>query len=499
MSEEPGFVTVLRGALHPPVREAPFWAVQAMVVVIAAAHLAVDLNIPTSTGVFPAGIPVALLVVPVGYAALRYGLAGSAATGLWATLLWLPDLLLPHDEGHIGADSANLILVDVVALFVGQRIEAQRLAHRRAQQATSERLEAEVRYRHLFETTSVPILVLDDQGTVRDANPAASALFGPVLLGRPAPSLVNACTAIEALSGQVLVLPDGRDYRLSVVPLPNNVGGSGAGGSGAGGSAVGGSAVGGSAAGGSAVGGSEGGSEGGSVQVIFEDVTEERSKRRRASLHAAFVVRAEEEQRRRLARELHDEPLQLFLHLARRLESLAGAPGVPEAVTKDLDESRLQALDAATRLRDLARGLRSPALDQLGLAPALSSLLAATEEECAALATDLEVTGTAARLAGDVELGVFRIAEEAVRNAVHHAGAHRLEVALDFAPDSVGLTVKDDGRGFERDRAEQVGSGHFGLMGMAERASLLGGDFEVQSAPGAGTVVAARVPLGAGS
>ena len=481
MSEKPGFVAVLRRALHPPVREAPFWVVQAMVVVIATAHLVVDLSTPNSTGVFPAGIPVALLVVPVAYAALRYGLAGSAATALWATLLWLPDLLLPHDEGHVGADSANLVLVDFVALFVGQRIEAERFAHRRAQQATTERLDAEARYRHLFETTSVPILVLDDQGTVRDANPALSAVFGPGLLDRPAPSLLSDGTPIEKLSGQVLGLPDGRDYRLSVVPLANSVGGSAAGGSATDGSATGGSAT------------------GGSAQVIFEDVTEERSKRRRASLHAALLVRAEEEQRRRLARELHDEPLQLFLHLARRLESLAEAPGVPGPVAKDLDESRLQALDAATRLRDLARGLRSPALDQLGLAPALSSLLAETEEGCAALSTDLRVRGQAARLAGDVELGVFRIAQEAVRNAVRHAGAHRLEVALDFASDSVALTVKDDGRGFEGDRAEQVGSGHFGLMGMAERASLLGGEFEVRSAPGAGTVVAARVPLGAGS
>ena len=457
-------VAALRRALKPPFREAPFWAVQVMVVVIAAAHLLVDLSVPSSTGVFPAGIPVALLIVPVAYAALRYGLPGSAATGLWATLLWLPDLLLPHDEGHVGADSANLVLVVVVALFVGQRIEAERLAHRRAQEATTERLGAEVRYRHLFETTSVPILVLDDQRSVRDANPAASALFSPSVLGRPAATLLNAGASLEALSGKVLSLPDGRDYRLSVVPLPNGVGAN---------------------------------IVGGSAQVIFEDITEERDKTQRASLHAALVVRAEEEQRRRLARELHDEPLQLFLHLARRLESLAGEPGVPAAVSKDLDESRLQALDAASRLRDLARGLRSPTLDQLGLAPALSSLLSEIEEERTALTTGLEVTGEAVRLADELELGVFRIAEEAVRNTVRHAGAHRLQVSLGFTPDSVSLTVTDDGHGFERDRTEQMTPGHFGLLGMAERTSLLGGEFEVRSAPGAGTVVSARVPLGA--
>lgn len=453
-------VEALRRALHPPWREAPFWAVQAMVVVIAAAHLAVDLSMPTYTGVFPAGIPVALLIVPVAYAALRYGLPGSAATGLWATLLWLPDLLLPHDQGHVGADSVNLALVVVVALFVGQRIEAERLAHDRAQRATAERLGAEARYRHLFETTSVPIVVLDDQGSVHDANPVASALFGLGLMGRPIATILKTSTPLKELSGKVLSLPDGRDYRLSFVPLPDSVEGS--------------------------------------AQVILEDVTEERDKTQRASLHAALVVRAEEEQRRRLARELHDEPLQLFLHLARRLESLAGTPGVPAPVSRDLEESRLQALDAAARLRDLARDLRSPALDQLGLAPALSSLLSETEGECTALTSELEVRGRAVRLKDDLELGLFRIAQEAVRNALRHADARRLRVSLDFTADSVALTVADDGRGFDHERLGQLGAGHFGLIGMAERASLLGGNFEVRSAPGAGTVVSARVPLGAG-
>ena len=160
-------------------------------------------------------------------------------------------------------------------------------------------------------------------------------------------------------------------------------------------------------------------------------------------------------------------------------------------------ESRLQALDAASRLRDLARGLRSPTLDQLGLAPALSSLLSEIEEERTALTTGLEVTGEAVRLADELELGVFRIAEEAVRNTVRHAGAHRLQVSLGFTPDSVSLSVSDDGHGFERDGTEQMTPGHFGLLGMAERTSLLGGEFEVRSAPGAGTVVSARVPLGA--
>lgn len=77
---------VLRRAAHPPVCETRFWIIQAMVALITGVHLLVDLNVSSTTGAFPGGFPVALLIVPVGYAALRYGLAGSAATGLWAAL-----------------------------------------------------------------------------------------------------------------------------------------------------------------------------------------------------------------------------------------------------------------------------------------------------------------------------------------------------------------------------------------------------------------------------
>jgi hypothetical protein len=123
--------------VHPPVREARFWVIQAMVLLIAGVHLLVDLDVSAETGAFPAGLPVALLILPVGYAALRYGLTGSAATSIWATLAWLPDLLLPRDQGHVGGDLVNLALVLGVALFFGQHIEVERLAHARVQRATA--------------------------------------------------------------------------------------------------------------------------------------------------------------------------------------------------------------------------------------------------------------------------------------------------------------------------------------------------------------------------
>ena len=450
---------VLRRGTHPPFGDARFWVIQAMVVVIAAVHLEVDLHSSLETSNFPTGIPVAVLIVPVAYAALRYGLGGSAATGLWATLLWLPDLLLPHDRGHTAGDLVNLALVDFVAFVIGLRIEAQRLAHSRAERATAERLAIETRYRALFEANRAPIIVLDDRGAVADANPAALAVFGDDLPGASFGPHLGGDISLPEQANRVLRLPDGREYRVGLVTVRAGTAGDP------------------------------------STQVVFEDVTEERSERQRATRYAALVVQAEEDQRRRLARELHDEPLQLFLHLARRLERLGEAPSVPAGVTAALGEARAQALAAAGRLRTLARDLRPPTLDQLGLVAALSSLVADAEEE-AGLSSELEVEGNRVRLAPDVELGAFRIAQEAVRNTLRHAGAHGLHVTLRFEAAELALTVADDGDGFDPVSRDEIGrDGHFGLLGMAERAHVLGGALEVRSAPGAGTVVSALIPL----
>ncbi len=427
-----------------------------------------------------------MLIVPVGYAALRYGLSGSAATAAWATVLWLPDLLLPFDQGHAPSDVVNLVLVDAVALFFGQRIESERRAHARVERATQARLSVEAGYRQLFEANRAPILVLDDRGAVRAVNPAATALFGDGAIGTPAAALVGGDGGpngngapggdggpngngapggdggpggLCAQQGRVVTMGDGRDYRLALVELP------------------------------------EGGTA--AAQLVFEDVTAERSETRRAARQRALMVAAEEEQRRRLARELHDEPLQLFLHLARRLELLGESDGVPPAVAASLEEARVRSLEAATRLRDLAKDLRPPALDQLGLVPALSSFLAEVEDD-RGLLVELEVSGRPRRFRPEVELGAFRIVQEAVHNVVRHAGARQVRVDVAFTDDLLDVRVVDDGAGF------LVGDGdgsseHLGLVGMSERAGLLGGRLEVSSTPGRGTDVHASLPCEPGA
>ena len=449
---------IFRQVLHPPVDEWRFWLIQLTVLVIAGVHLFADINLSNVSGAFPAGIPVAILIIPAGYAAFRYGLTGSAATAIWATLLWLPDLMLPHDQGHVGADVINLILIDVVAIVFGQRIEAERSARTRAEQATAQQRSAEAGYRQLFDANRAPIVVLDAHDQVLDANPAGDNLFGGVTRHVSIQELLKIPDPLALLNGRTLHLRDDKDYRIGIVALPAQI-------------------------------------MGASTQLIFEDVTEELSESRRATQYARLVVKVEEEQRRNLARELHDEPLQLFLHLARRLETLGSTTGVPTSVSGGLEEARQQALDAATRLRMLARDLRPPALDQLGLAPALSSLLSDVEEETT-LITEMKVTGTVRRLSPDVELGAFRIVQESVRNALRHADAYRLGITIDFGSNNLTLEVRDDGRGFTPRTDQHTSTNSMGILGMRERANILGGHLDVQSSPGRGTVISGSIPIG---
>jgi signal transduction histidine kinase len=438
--------SLLGRILRPPVDELPFWIIQVSLLVIVGVHYLADVRPGFIGNSFPTGVPVAVLVIPIGYSALRYGLVGSTATMAWAIILWLPDLLLPHDQGHVTDDLLNLSIVVLVAIIFGRRIERERVNQSRT-------LAVQAGYRRLFESTRSPILVLDIDDIISDANPAAFDLFGPPLVGRSAHALFGDVDFSQP-QGPVLTLANGHDYRLDSVAI--------------------------------ALGASDQ-----RRQLNLEDVTEERSEERRSRQFARQIVEVEEAQRRQLARELHDEPLQLFLHLARRIETLSTVPGVPRDVVSALEEARRQSLDAASRLRTVARDLRPPALDQLGLVAALSSLVAHLNDE---LNAQLEVRGVARRLEPDVELGAFRIVQESCNNALRHANATHLNVIVTFSDDLLELTVVDDGKGFAVSESSPTGRApSLGIIGMRERARLLGGTLNVHSTPDVGTVVQASL------
>jgi two-component system sensor histidine kinase UhpB len=212
------------------------------------------------------------------------------------------------------------------------------------------------------------------------------------------------------------------------------------------------------------------------------------AERRRAG---SAALRAQEEERARVARDLHDEVNQSLTGLLLRLE--AARADAPPSLEPELAETKALANKAMFELLQLARQLRPTALDDLGLAAAIAGQverLGAGE-----IATSFEPEGTFADLGDDAQLVVYRVAQEALNNAARHSGAGRVEVRLRRRDDGgVVLTVADDGRGFAFDAAQRG----LGIAGMRERALLVGAELTIESRPGAGTTVRLLVPADPG-
>ena len=336
---------LVRRALSPPIHDRRFWLVQGLVVAIAAGHELAD----TANFITPIGIPgfatVALFLVPIVYAALNFGITGSFATAVWVTLLTVPDFFVIDKADHHWIDGTQLAIIDAVAIFVGQRVERERLASRREAQ--------------------------------------------------------------------------------------------------------------------------------------------------RMTAYAANILVAQEEERRRIGQEIHDEPLQDLIQLFRRVED--AADGEAPAIIGDLRESDGVLAVTIKNLRDIARGLRPPGLDELGLIPALRRL---TQEfgERNALDVSFDVIGEVRRLDPGVELGAYRIAQQALHNVERHAAARAVKLTVNFGNKSLGIEIRDDGIGFDVNQT-QSNSTSLGLLGMRERAQLLGGSLSVHSKPDLGTTVRAVLPV----
>ena len=201
-----------------------------------------------------------------------------------------------------------------------------------------------------------------------------------------------------------------------------------------------------------------------------------------------LVLKAQEEERRRVARDLHDEVNQALTALLLRLE--AAAQHAPPELKDELDETKQLANQAMMELLDLARQLRPAALDDHGLTAALATQVRDYDRRGPARAS-LELDKQLADLPQDVELVIYRVAQEALANAVRHSGADHIDVSLGQIDSLAVLRVSDDGKGFAfADETKGLG-----LSGMRERALLVDGSLVVDSRPGKGTIVRLEVPL----
>jgi signal transduction histidine kinase len=207
--------------------------------------------------------------------------------------------------------------------------------------------------------------------------------------------------------------------------------------------------------------------------------------------YARQITQVQEDERKRIARELHDETIQMLIVMSRRLEVLATLPEpLSETAVRHLESLRELISDALKGIRRFVQDLRPPTLDHLGLVAALEGLTRNMIEQDK-IETELQVTGEIQRLLSEEELVLFRIAQEALSNIRRHSRASQATVRVEFSQSKVRMTIEDNGRGFNAPEriGDLVPTGRLGLVGMHERARLLGGTLQIESEADMGTTV----------
>lgn len=487
-----------------PARDRPwtkssFWLLQFIILALYLARVAATVAFHFDTTSLALQLSTfAIFLVPVVYASLNYGLDGALVTSGWITLLALPRFISEvHSRNFVTAwaELVQVVLLDALAILVGQRVSAERDARRLAESAQEAHLRAEALYRDLFESNQAPILLVDGNGNVTEANASAQRAFGglikrrndleappqsgdPVrlvdmigpdaarlvlarLLTRPHPEVNEneGLTAESELVEPVSFEIDGQStlFRPTATTLGHS-------------------------------------DDGARMQVIFEDVTRETRRHDLMEAYAARVVLGQEEERRHIAQELHDGPVQALIHLCRQIDSVEPLADPANDRGSQLSELRVIVEDTVKELRSIAKGLRPSVLDDLGLVASISQTLSEAADR-RQFETTFGVTGQERRLPSPVELALFRIAQEAISNIERHAVARRVAVGLNFEEGGLRLLVRDDGVGFELPRRPEGGNSEsLGIPGMTERANLIGSRLVIHTDPGAGTTVDVWVP-----
>ena len=483
-----------------PWADSQFWILQLAVLALFLIRLAttVALHLDTSS----VGLEystIVVFVVPAVYTALRYGLRGAGLTSAWITVLAVPrvvEAVSEHQFGAAWAEVTQLLVLDAVSLLIGQHVSAQLRARKVSESARAAHRSAEARYRDLFDSNQAPILIVDGTGSVVEANATAQRVFRrtdtrPGIDRRSAPREVGTVRLVDMIgpdaAAQILTrlldsqvtVPDHTEDALTddhrVEPVAYEVEGR----------AVFFRPT------GTLLNRSAGETR---MQVVFEDVTAETRRHDQMEAYTSRVVLGQEEERRHLAQELHDGPVQTLIHLCRQIDAVERGSELTTEGAQALADLRVITEGTVAELRSIARGLRPSVLDDLGLVASINQVLTEAGDRQQFEAT-FGVTGRERRLPAPVELALFRIAQEAITNIEHHASAAHVAVGLSFESTGLRLLVKDDGVGFPAaDLPRGVEGQSLGLPGMTERAHLIGARLVLHSAPGSGTTVDIWVP-----
>jgi PAS domain S-box-containing protein len=230
-------------------------------------------------------------------------------------------------------------------------------------------------------------------------------------------------------------------------------------------------------------------------QHVARDITEQKRMSENLRFYLQQATRAQEEERKRISHELHDDTIQALVVLSRQLDALASDNSLPEAARTRLEQVWQQADNILQGVRRLSQDLRPAAIDRLGLLPAIQ-WLAAEVSKYSGVAIKVNVVGKEHRLPEETAIAMFRIIQEAMRNVWRHSGATTADVNIEWYADRVKVTVIDNGKGFKTPdmMGDLAKHGKLGLAGMQERAQLIGGTLTVHSESGKGTTIIIEAP-----
>ena len=476
----------VRGRLLEAVRSVEFLAAIAMFLVAIPLHypeqLLPFLNIesPSSVlGLERLAVERLFLLLPITYLGFLFGMKAGLTGSALALVIMLPNALLTSEYrvdalGEVGGVVAAGAVINVGFERLRRERERRRLV--------GEQLRvSEERYREIFENAHDGIWLQDMQGRITMANRACAEITGyapeelvgmrvkrllseePLNKARQIRKRLLAGETINEPYEQEIIKRDGTSALLWLTPSLIT---------------------------------SQGWPTG--FQFIARDITEQAHMQENLNFYLQQVTRAQEHERQRIAQELHDETAQSLLLMAQRLDSLASTAKkrLNRDVAAELQEVRATTIEALMELRRLAQDLRPRILDDMGLVPALEWLADDLAEQDG-IEARVEVDGTLPRLSEEGQLLLFRIAQEALRNIGKHSGASEATLSLRAYDARLEMRVADNGEGFTLPKAvgDLAATGKLGLLGMHERARLLGGTLDIRSERRRGTTVVVELPV----
>lgn len=420
-----------------------------------------------------------IYILLIAYAARSLGLKYGSATWLASALAMLPAALVisPNPRDALVETIATLFIGGLsIAFFEGYRV-SQRLRKEMEEIAAALRISQE-NYEELFTNASDAIWVHDLEGKIVIANKACEKLTGypqSELIGKDISQFLSLealvlAREVEAKLSEGEAIDQRYEQRIirkgeteAIVELATRL--------------------------------IKVNDKPSAFQNSARNVTEERRCRDNLRVQIQKNIMAQEEERKRIARDLHDDIAQSILLLSRRLDIVmsASCDELPEVVVGELEQVHSIADEVYKNLQRYARDLRPSIIDQMGLVASLNWLV---EELSKELGIKAEVKASALpSLPSEKELVMFRIAQEALNNVRRHADASEVSITVELDAGNIRMTITDNGKGFSLSKltGDLVREGKLGVLGMEERARLIGGNLEIKSEPGKGTTITVEV------